>query len=102
MAAQQKGLKEEELVKALQKIGPKYDREKFIDALEGMVIDKSPVGRLELRVCDHQLLLPTYAGITKKVPQYKDFLIGTDIQTVSPQDGAPTCEDVKKLRAAYK
>ena len=90
------------VVKALEKIGPKFDREKFIDALEGMVIEKSADGRLELRACDHQLLLPTYAGITKKVPEYKDFLVGTDIQTVSPKDGAPTCEDVQKLRAANK
>lgn len=90
------------IVKALQKIGPKYDREKFIDALEGMVIETSAVGRLELRACDHQLLLPTYAGITKKVPEYKDFLVGTDIVTVAPKDGAPLCEDIKKLRAANK
>jgi branched-chain amino acid transport system substrate-binding protein len=90
------------IVKALQKIGPKFDREKFIDALEGMVIEKSADGRLELRACDHQLLLPTYVGITKKVPEYKDFLIGTDITTVAPKDGAPTCEDVQKLRAANK
>jgi branched-chain amino acid transport system substrate-binding protein len=90
------------IVKALQKIGPKFDREKFIDALEGMVIETSANGRLELRACDHQLLLPTYAGVTKKVPEFKNFLVGTDIQTVSPQAGAPSCEDIKKLRAAYK
>ena len=47
-----------------------------------MVIEKSADGRLELRACDHQLLLPTYVGMTKKVPEYKDFLIGTDIMTV--------------------
>jgi len=90
------------IVKALQKVGPKFDREKFIDALEGMVIETSANGRLELRACDHQLLLPTYAGVTKKVPEYKDFLVGTDIMTVSPKDGAPSCEEIQKLRAAYK
>lgn len=90
------------IVKALQKTGPRFDREKFIDALEGMVIETSAAGRLELRACDHQLLLPTYAGITKKVPEYKDFLVGAEIVTVSPKDGAPACEDIKKLRAGSK
>ena len=90
------------IVKALEKVGPKFDKEKFIDALEGMVLETSAVGKLELRACDHQLLLPTFVGVTKKVPEYKDFLIGTDIFTVSAKDGAPSCDDVKKARAAYK
>jgi branched-chain amino acid transport system substrate-binding protein len=89
------------IAKAYQKAGT-VDKEKFIDALEGMVLETSAVGRLELRSCDHQLLLPTFYGITKKVPEYKDFLIGTDIITILPKDGVPSCEEVQKARAKAK
>jgi branched-chain amino acid transport system substrate-binding protein len=90
------------IIKALEKLEGKFDREKFVDALEGMVLDNTAVGRLEMRACDHQTILPTFVGITKKVPQYKDFLIATDIVTVAPKDGAPSCEEIKKARAAAK
>jgi branched-chain amino acid transport system substrate-binding protein len=89
------------IAKAYQKAG-NTNREKFIDALEGMVLESTAVGKLELRKCDHQLLLPTYVGVTKKVPEYKDFLIGTDIVTVSAADGIPSCEQVLKTRKAAK
>jgi branched-chain amino acid transport system substrate-binding protein len=74
----------------------KIDKEKFITALEGMVID-SPVGKLEIRKCDHQLTLPMYFGVTKKDPKY-DFLIATGIETIPAKDYMPTCEEVLKLR----
>jgi branched-chain amino acid transport system substrate-binding protein len=89
------------IAKAYQKAG-QFDKEKFIDALEGMVLETSAVGRLELRACDHQLLLPMFYGVTKKVPEYKDFLIGTDIVTVPPKDGVPSCEEIQKARAKAK
>jgi branched-chain amino acid transport system substrate-binding protein len=89
------------IAKAYQKAGT-FDKEKLIDALEGMVLETSAVGRLELRACDHQLLLPTFYGMTKKVPEYKDFLIGTDIITVPPKDGVPSCEEIAKARAKTK
>ncbi len=89
------------IAKGYQKAG-KFDKEKFIDALEGMVLETSAIGRLEIRACDHQLLLPVFYGTTKKVPEYKDFLIGTDIITVPPKDGVPSCEDVAKARAKAK
>ncbi len=89
------------IAKAYQKAGS-TNREKFIDALEGMVLETSAVGRLELRKCDHQLLLPTFVGVTKKVPEYKDFLIGTDITMVSAADGTPSCEQVLKTRKTAK
>jgi branched-chain amino acid transport system substrate-binding protein len=89
------------ITKAYQKAGV-FDKEKFIDALEGMVMETSAIGRLELRACDHQLLLPTFYGVTKKVPEYKDFLIGADIITVPPKDGVPSCEEVQKARARAK
>ena len=89
------------IAKAYQKAGS-TNREKFIDALEGMVLENTAVGRLELRKCDHQIMLPTFVGVTKKVPEYNEFLIATDIVTVSPQDGVPSCEQVLKTRAAAK
>jgi len=72
------------------------DKEKFIDALEGLQID-SPVGRIEMRACDHQTTLPMYLGVTKKVPQY-DFVISTDIITMTGAEILPTCEEVRKAR----
>ena len=44
------------IAKAYEKAG-KIDREKFIDALEGLKVD-SPVGEIEMRACDHQAVLP--------------------------------------------
>src|SRR5271157_403410 len=89
------------IAKAYQKAGS-TNREKFIDALEGMVLENTAVGRLELRKCDHQIMLPTFVGVTKKVPEYNEFLIATDIVTVSAQDGVPSCEQVLKTRGAAK
>jgi len=72
------------------------DKEKFINALEGMVID-SPGGKIEMRACDHQAVLPMYLGVTKKVPQY-DFLISGNIVTLAGKDIMPTCEEIMKTR----
>jgi branched-chain amino acid transport system substrate-binding protein len=74
----------------------KFDKEKFVSALEGMAID-SPVGRLEIRKCDHQLLLPMYFGVTKKDPRY-DFLTAGNIETIPGKDYVPSCEEVLKHR----
>jgi branched-chain amino acid transport system substrate-binding protein len=74
----------------------KLDTEKLVTALEGMAID-SPVGKLEIRKCDHQLLLPMYFGVTKKDPKY-DFLIAGNIETIQGKDYVPSCEEVLKLR----
>jgi len=70
--------------------------EKFINALEGMVID-SPVGKLEMRACDHQLGLPMMFGKTMKSPKY-NFLVAGDIVTIPYKDYMPTCEEVLKTR----
>jgi len=83
------------IAKAYQKAGT-VNTEKFIDALEGLTID-SPIGKLEMRACDHQVTLPMYYGVTKKVPGY-DFLIGSDIVTVAGKDYLPSCEEMMKLR----
>ena len=83
------------IAKAYQK-AHSTNTEKFIDALEGLTID-SPIGKLEMRACDHQVTLPMYYGVTKKVPGY-DFLIGTSIVTIPGKDYLPTCDEMMKLR----
>ena len=83
------------IAEAFKKAGA-IDKEKFIDALEGMVID-SPGGKIEMRACDHQAVLPMYLGVTKKVPQY-DFLISSGIVTLAGKDVMPTCEEIMKAR----
>jgi len=87
------------ITKAYQKAG-KVDRERFIDAMEGLVVD-SPVGKLQMRACDHQLILPMYYGVTKKVPTY-NFLIGSNMVTIPGKDYLPTCEEIMKLRGSGK
>ena len=72
------------------------DKEKFVNAMEGLKVD-SPAGKIEMRACDHQAVLPMFLGVTKKVPQY-DFLISSDIVTFSGKDIMPTCEEIKKVR----
>ena len=83
------------IAKAFTKAGA-LDREKFINSLEGMKVD-SPAGAVEMRACDHQAVLPMFMGVTKKVPQY-DFLISSDIVTLSGKDIMPTCNEIKKVR----
>jgi branched-chain amino acid transport system substrate-binding protein len=83
------------IAEAFRKAG-EVNKEKFIDALEGLTID-SPVGKLEMRACDHQAMLPIYMGVTKKVPEY-DFVICSDIITVPGDEGLPTCEEIRKAR----
>jgi len=83
------------IVKAYQKAG-KIDKEKFINAMEGLVVD-SPVGKLEMRKCDHQLMLPMFFGVTKKSPQY-DYLIASNIMSIPGKDYLPTCDEILKVR----
>ena len=85
------------IAKGYQKAG-KVDTERFVDALEGLVID-TPAGKLQMRACDHQLMLPMYYGVTKKVANY-DFLIGSDMTTIPGKDYLQTCDETMKLRAA--
>lgn len=83
------------ITKAIAKAG-KMDREKFIDALEGMKVD-SPIGEIEMRAYDHQAMLPMYMGVTKKVAGYP-FLIATDIVTIPASEVMPSIEEIKKAR----
>jgi branched-chain amino acid transport system substrate-binding protein len=72
------------------------DKEKFVDALEGLVV-QGPAGPVEMRACDHQAVLPMYLGVTKKSPD-RDFAISTDIVTLSGDQVMPSCEEIKKAR----
>jgi branched-chain amino acid transport system substrate-binding protein len=83
------------IIQALQKAG-KMDREKFVNALEGLKID-SPVGQVEMRAFDHQAMLPMFMGVTKKVPEYP-FLIASDIVTIPAKDVMPSIDEIKKAR----
>jgi branched-chain amino acid transport system substrate-binding protein len=83
------------IAEAFKKAGS-IDKEKFIDALEGMVID-TPGGKVEMRACDHQAVLPMYLGVTKKVAGY-DHLISSDIVTLTGNDVMPSCEEIMKAR----
>jgi branched-chain amino acid transport system substrate-binding protein len=83
------------IARAYQKAGA-VDREKFVTAMEGLVVD-SPVGQLEMRACDHQLMLPMFFGVTKKSPQY-EYLVATDTVTIPGKDYLPTCDEIMKVR----
>ena len=83
------------IVKAYEK-AKTANREKFIDALSGLAIN-TPVGKIEMRSCDHQATLPMFFGVTKKVAGY-DFLIASDIVTIPGKDYLPSCEEVLKSR----
>jgi len=83
------------IAEAFKKAGA-IDREKFINALEGMKIN-SPGGVIEMRACDHQAVLPMYLGVTKIVPQ-NNFLISADIQTFTGRDVMLTCDEIMKAR----
>jgi branched-chain amino acid transport system substrate-binding protein len=84
------------IAKSFEKAG-KVDREKFIDALEGLTLP-SPVGRMEMRACDHQVTLPMFFGVTKKSAQY-DFLIAGDVVSFPGKDYMPSCAEIAKARA---
>jgi len=83
------------IAEAYKKAGA-VDKEKFINALEGLVID-SPAGKTEMRACDHQAVLPMYLGVTKKVPQY-NHLISGNIVTLTGKDVMPGCDEILKAR----
>jgi branched-chain amino acid transport system substrate-binding protein len=83
------------IAEAFKKAGS-VNKEKFIDALEGLKI-ASPAGELEMRACDHQVVLPIYMGVTKKSPKY-DFVTATDVIKLTGDDVMPSCDEVLKTR----
>ncbi|MBW1999549.1 MAG: ABC transporter substrate-binding protein [Deltaproteobacteria bacterium] len=84
------------IAEAFRKAGS-VDKEKFIDAFEGLKIT-SPAGEIEMRACDHQAVLPIFMGVTKKSPKY-EFLIASDIVTLTGDDVMPSCGEIQKARA---
>ncbi len=86
-------------IEAAKKAGS-TDREKIIDAMEGLTID-SPVGKVTMRAYDHQIMQPIFVGKIAKVPGYK-FPIATEIETISAKYAIPPIEKIKKARESGK
>ena len=72
------------------------DKEKFVDALEGLKID-SPVGKIEMRACDHQVIMPMFLGVTKLSPE-KGVAISSDITTLRGAEVMPSCKEIMEAR----
>jgi len=83
------------IAEAYRKAGS-VDTEKFIDAMEGLQI-QSPVGRIEMRACDHQAILPMNFGVTKLSPE-QGFAIATDIYTLRGAEVMPSCQEIMEAR----
>ena len=84
------------IAEAYKKAGA-VDKEKFIDALEGLKIS-SPVGRIEMRACDHQVILPMFLGMTK-VSQELGFAVSSDIYTLRGTEVMPSCKEIREARS---
>jgi branched-chain amino acid transport system substrate-binding protein len=72
------------------------DKEKFIDAMEGLKID-SPVGKIEMRACDHQVIMPMFLGVTKISPD-KGVAFSSDIHTLRGVEVMPSCKEIMEAR----
>lgn len=72
------------------------DKEKFIDALEGLKVD-TPVGRVEMRACDHQAVYPMFLGVTKISKEFGGA-ISSDIITLRGAEVMPSCEEITQAR----
>jgi hypothetical protein len=49
-------------------------------------------------ILDHQIQMPTYVRTTKRVAEYKEFLLGADINAVPAKETLPTCDEIKGER----
>ena len=74
----------------------KIDKEKFIDTLEGLKVD-TPVGKVEMRACDHQAVYPMFLGTTKISKEFGGA-IATDIITLRGAEVMPSCEEIEEAR----
>ena len=81
------------LGQAIQKAGS-TDKEKIIDAMEGLTID-TPVGKATLRKEDHQVAIPMTYGVIAKVD---GKITATDLHTLSPEEIMPSVDEIQKLR----
>jgi branched-chain amino acid transport system substrate-binding protein len=83
------------IAEAFRKAG-KIDKEKFIDAMEGLKVD-TPVGKVEMRACDHQAVYPMFLGTTKISKEFGGA-IAADIITLRGDEVMPTCEEIAEAR----
>lgn len=83
------------LAAAIQKAGS-TDKEKIIDALEGLTID-SPVGKVTMRKEDHQVMLPMFYGTTAMV---NGKMMAKDLTMLPADQVMPSAADVLKTRAS--
>ena len=74
----------------------KIDKEKFIDTLEGLKVD-TPVGKVEMRACDHQAVYPMFLGTTKISKEFGGA-ISSDIITLRGAEVMPSCEEIEEAR----
>lgn len=88
------------LIEQSYKKAGKIDKEKFIDALEGMTV-ASPVGNVTMRAFDHQIVMPMFVGWTKKSPNYP-FLVASDLTMIPGEKTMPTIDEIKQARATGK
>ncbi len=72
------------------------DREKFITALEGMKVS-TPIGKVEMRACDHQMVYPMFLGTTKMAAG-KGYAISSNIVKIPGEEILPSCDEIKKAR----
>ena len=84
------------IAEAYRKAGT-VNKEKFIDALEGMKVQGPTGATVEMRKCDHQAVYPMYFGTTKKLPQ-NDYVIAGDIITLTGDEVMPSCDEVLSKR----
>jgi branched-chain amino acid transport system substrate-binding protein len=74
----------------------KLDKEKFIDAVEGLKVD-TPVGKVEMRACDHQAVYPMFLGTTKISAEHGGA-ISSNIITLRGAEVMPSCEEIAEAR----
>ncbi len=72
------------------------DRERFVDALEGLRIP-TPMGEVEMRACDHQAVLPIIFGVTRRDPRFPHLVAGDPV-ILRGADVMPTCDDIRRAR----
>ena len=82
------------LGQAIQKAG-NTDKEKIIDAMEGLIID-TPVGKATLRKEDHQVAIPMSYGVVAKV---NGVFTAKDLHTLSPEEIMPSIDAILKSRS---
>jgi len=83
------------LKEAIEKVGA-VDTEKIVDTLETMVLDTF-VGKVPIRTCDHQAIMPTWFGIMKFTPDLP-FPHITEVEVLRGESPYHSCEQIRKLR----